>query len=73
MKDKKLNEAREMRKEYDFSKGVRGKYVERLLRGTNLVRISPDILKVFPDSKSINHALRSLAEIVREQRKSKDS
>jgi len=73
MKDKKVHEAKEMRKEYDFSKGVRGKYVKRLLKGTNLVRISPDILEVFPDSESINRALRSLAEIVREQRKPNNS
>jgi len=69
MKNKKLPEAREMRKEYDFSEGVRGKYVERLLKGTNLVRIPPDVLEVFPDSESIKRALRSLAEIVREQRR----
>ena len=33
----------EMRPEYDFSEGVRGKYVQRYRQGTNLVRLDPDL------------------------------
>ena len=46
--------------EYDFSKGVRGKYAERFAQGSNVVVLSPDVAKVFTDSESVNEALRSL-------------
>jgi hypothetical protein len=55
----------ELRKEYDLSKlkgGVRGKYYSRATAGTNLVLIEPDLAKMFPDSESVNRALRVLAE-----------
>lgn len=48
---------------YDFSQGVRGKYVERFAQGSNVVVLSPDIAEVFPDSESVNNALRMLVEI----------
>lgn len=38
--------------------GVRGKYSERYNHGTNVVLIDPDLHKLFPDSKSVNQALR---------------
>jgi len=38
--------------------GVRGKYARRYREGTNLVLIEPDLHKVFPDSESVNRALR---------------
>jgi hypothetical protein len=47
----------------DFSKGVRGKYYERMQAGTNIVLIDPDLLDTFPDSASVNEALRSLKTI----------
>ena len=50
----------EMRDEYDFSKGVRGKYAERFKGGTNLVLLDPDVAKAFPNAKSVNDALRRL-------------
>jgi hypothetical protein len=57
----------EMREEYDFSGGVRGKYAERYAEGTNLVRLDPDVRKVFPDSESVNRALRALVKIIEER------
>jgi len=47
-----------MRDEYDFSKGVRGKYAKRYREGTNIVLIEPDLHKLFPNSEAVNHALR---------------
>jgi hypothetical protein len=47
----------------DFSKGVRGKYYDRMQAGTNIVLIAPDLLDTFPDSESVNEALRSLKKI----------
>jgi hypothetical protein len=53
----------ELRPEYDLSKltgGVRGKYYKRAVAGTNLVLIEPDLAKAFPDTASVNRALRAL-------------
>jgi hypothetical protein len=47
----------------DFSKAVRGKYYDRMQAGTNIVLIAPDLLDTFPDSKSVNEALRGLKKI----------
>jgi len=52
-----------MRPEYDFSGGVRGKYVDQYRAGTNVVLLDPELVEAFPDSKSVNDALRALVEI----------
>ena len=52
-----------MRPEYDFSGGVRGKYVDRYRAGANVVLIEPELARAFPDSRSVNDALRSLLSI----------
>ncbi|MCA9427422.1 MAG: hypothetical protein KC940_12200 [Candidatus Omnitrophica bacterium] len=54
----------DMLDEYDFSGGVRGKYAERYREGTNIVKLDEDVAKVFPDSKSVNDALRAIAGII---------
>ena len=56
----------DMREEYDFSKGVRGKYAERFSQGSNIIVLDSDVAKIFPDSESVNRALRALAEIARQ-------
>jgi len=58
----------EMRADYDFSGGVRGKYAARYAEGTNVVLLEPDVLEHFPDSKAVNAALRALVAIVNRQR-----
>jgi hypothetical protein len=58
----------ELRREYDFSKlknGVRGKYVARYRKGTNLVLLSPDVAEYFPDEQSVNTALRNLIHVAK--------
>jgi hypothetical protein len=52
-----------MREEYDFRGGVRGKYAERFAKGSNIVVLDDDVARVFPDSASVNAALRELARI----------
>jgi hypothetical protein len=47
----------------DFSKAVRGKYYDRMQAGTNIVLIAPDLLDTFPDSESVNEALRTLKRL----------
>jgi hypothetical protein len=54
-----------MREEYDFSGGVRGKYVDRYRRGINVVLLDPELAAAFPDSKSVNNALRALVSIAK--------
>lgn len=55
----KSPEVAEMRAEYDFSTAVRGKYQKRLAKeGSNVVVLDPDIAKAFPNSASVNEALR---------------
>jgi hypothetical protein len=52
---------------YDLSKlkGVRGKYATRYQAGTNLVLLSPDVAKYFPDEQSVNIALRKLIHVTK--------
>ena len=51
--------------------GVRGTYAQRFREGTNIVVLEPDIAAAFPDSQSVNTALRALLEIARRQTRSK--
>lgn len=51
------------RKEYDFSRGVVGKYAKGPAQGTSVVSLDPDVAGVFLDSKSVNDALRTLIKI----------
>ena len=49
-----------MRSEYDFRGGVRGKYAERMRASFNVVIIEDDLRIEFPNSESVNAALREL-------------
>jgi hypothetical protein len=84
MKRTKKAKPEEMRAEYDFSKGVRGKYAKAMQNGysvrivkedgtatiqhfipkENAVVLDPDVKAYFPDSESVNHALRSLIDLI---------
>ena len=50
----------DVRKEYDFRSGVRGKYAADYAKGRNVVLLAPDVAAYFPDSASVNEALRVL-------------
>jgi hypothetical protein len=76
----KENDDSEMREEYDFSKGVRGRHCKAYRDGHTVtirnedgsisvqyftekdgsVMLDPDIKIHFPDSESVNNALRAL-------------
>ncbi len=43
-----------MQTEYDFSRGVRGKYARRYAQGTNVVVLDPDVVRVFPNAEAVN-------------------
>lgn len=56
----------DLRPEYDLARlkgGVRGKYYKQAAAGTNLVLLDPDVARAFPDSSSVNRALRLLHEV----------
>jgi hypothetical protein len=62
-----MNQAKEnpdeLQPAYDFSGGVRGKHHAAYKQGTNVVLLDSDVAKAFPDSSSVNRALRLLLEI----------
>ena len=59
----KISKDDEMRQEYDFSSGVRGKHFRAYQKGTNVIFLEPDIAAVFKDSGSVNQALRLLLDL----------
>jgi hypothetical protein len=67
MKKAASKSAAELRQEYDFSRGVRGKYARRFAQGTNLVLLESDVAKAFPSSQAVNKSLRALAGIIRQR------
>lgn len=57
----------ELGEEYDFSQmgdGVRGKDAKQYHEGVKLILLAPDVAKIFPDTKSVNEALRALSKII---------
>jgi hypothetical protein len=78
----------DLRPEYDFSKGVRGKHYKSYREGhtvtihqengttliqeykleENVVVLEPDVYEYFPDSESVNYALRMLISLAPEKR-----
>ncbi len=57
----------QMRDEYDFSGGVRGKFYQEYMKGTNVILLDADVAEVFHDSETVNQALRTLITITRNQ------
>lgn len=57
--------------EYDFSKGVRGKYYDRVRQSSNVVILDPDVAEAFPNAEAVNGALRVLASVARRARAAK--
>ena len=58
----------ELREEYDetvLKNGIRGKYVQRLATGSNIVRLAPDVAAAFPTEEAVNDALRLLLNVAK--------
>ena len=60
MKEAPLKHRGGMSAEYDFSTAVRGKYVDAYRRAKNVRLLDPELAATFPDSRSVNDALRTL-------------
>jgi len=58
----------EMRAEYDFSGGVRGKYYRRYMENSNVVVLEPDVHRRFRNARAVNKALRSIIRAEGSQR-----
>lgn len=58
----------DLRPEYDISKltgRVQGKYFARATAGTVLVLLEPDVAEAFPNARTVNEALRAIANVAR--------
>lgn len=62
-KARQTSDSDDMRAEYDFRGGIRGKYVARY----PVVVLDPDVAAVFKDSEAVNAALRSLLKVRADQ------
>ena len=59
----KAKDEDEMRAEYrreELGKGVRGKYFERVTKGSSLVLLDDKVAKSFPTGEAVNEALLGL-------------
>ena len=57
----------DLRAEYDFSTGVRGKHYQQDKAVTDVVFLDADVAKAFKDSESVNQALRLLLDLAKRQ------
>ncbi len=64
---KNPNQSDEMRAEYDFSAGVRGKHHQNYSLGSNVVLLDSDVAEGFHGSASVNEALRMRVRFAKEQ------
>lgn len=65
MRKARMKKSDELRPEYkrsDFGEIVRGKYAASIAEASNIVLLDPDVAKAFPNSKSVNRALRVILE-----------
>ena len=58
----------DMRSEYDFSGGIRGKHYKAYQEDTNVVLLEPEVVRVFSEPASANQALRMLIDLADEVR-----
>ena len=70
---KRMQKDPDLLEEYDFSKGVQGKYADRFREGTNLVLLDRDIAEAFPSDEAVNTALRLVIQLQKLPRSEKRS
>ncbi|MEM7535504.1 MAG: hypothetical protein AAF639_25230 [Chloroflexota bacterium] len=69
MKRTELEREDELRPEYDLeSLRIRKVGPQRTKFGGQLVQLAPDVAEVFPDTESVNEALRVLIRMMRESK-----
>lgn len=60
MKKAQDSDLEEMRREYDFSQGVKNRYAQLFAEGSHVVMIRPEIFAAFPSEEAVNAALETL-------------
>ena len=63
-----MKKTEEIRAEYrreDLGKGVRGKHYAEFKKGSNLVLLTPELSRIFPNNEAVNAALNSLVGVAR--------
>jgi hypothetical protein len=60
----KAQASNRMRREYDFSEGVRGKHATQYASGSNVVVLAPDVARNFPTADDVNETLRAVAKLM---------
>ena len=66
---RRVRERDTMRPEYDFRRGVRGRYAPRFREGVNVIVLDPDVAEAFGTSEAVNRALRALLEVTPPRRR----
>ena len=66
----KTKEEPDMKSEYrfDYSKARLNRFAAAYKKGTSIVNLDSDVAENFPDSESVNEALRFLTRITRERK-----
>jgi hypothetical protein len=72
-KGRRPSAAADLRPEYDFRTGVRGKYADRFREGANVVVLDPDVAERFPTAEAVNRALRAIVKIADETERPRKS
>ncbi len=62
-----------MRDEYnfDYSKGVRGKYARKITEENGYVKLSPEVRKIFKTSEEVNNALKDVIKAIPKKKERK--
>ena len=60
-----------MRDEYDFdySKGVRGKYARKAIEENGYIKLSPELQRIFKSSEEVNIALKAIISAIPKSRR----
>ncbi len=53
---------------FDYSKARPNRFADAYKKGTSIVNLESDVAENFPDSESVNEALRFLTRITREHK-----
>ena len=66
----KTKDEPDMKAEYrfDYSKARPNRFAEAYKKGTSIVNLDPDVAEVFPNSESVNEALRFLVRITKQHK-----
>jgi len=65
---RKARSSDQMRPEYDFSEGVRGKHAASYAAGSNVVVLAPDVASQFQTADDVNETLRAVAKLMERRR-----